>query len=160
MNRLYLGSDAEMTGFGERLGHAVRAAGGGLTIYFVGQLGAGKTTLVRGLLRALGVTGPVRSPTYTLVEPYEIDGRMAFHMDLYRLADPEELEYIGIRELDDAESIRLIEWPERGKGALPEADLTIGIAFEGHGRRLAVETGTTAGREIAESLRESLESRV
>lgn len=160
MNRLYLGSDAEMTRFGERLGRAVSAAGDGITLYFIGELGAGKTTLVRALLRALGVTGPVRSPTYTLVEPYELGGRMAFHMDLYRLADPEELEYIGIRELDDAESIRLVEWPERGRGALPAPDLTIEIVFDGHGRRLTLAAHSQPGRRIADSLGESLQSRV
>jgi tRNA threonylcarbamoyladenosine biosynthesis protein TsaE len=94
-----------------------------------GELGAGKTTLVSGILNAAGVTGPVRSPTYTLIEPYETPSRRIFHLDLYRLADPTEVEGLGIRDLLTPDSLLLIEWPERGAGVLPAADLDISIRY-------------------------------
>ncbi|MDN5850093.1 MAG: tRNA (adenosine(37)-N6)-threonylcarbamoyltransferase complex ATPase subunit type 1 TsaE [Nitrococcus sp.] len=93
-----------------------------------GALGAGKTTLVRGLLRALGHTGPVRSPTYTLIELYQVADRRLCHLDLYRLSDPEELEYIGLRDLLDGPAVLLVEWPERAGNVLPAADLAIALS--------------------------------
>lgn len=113
-------------------------------IYLHGELGAGKTTLVRGYLRALGYRGPVKSPTYTLLEPYSVADKIIYHMDLYRMADPEELEYIGLRDLLGADSVCLIEWPERGVGALPQPDLEVFIAYaQDGGRRLVVEARQT-----------------
>ncbi len=103
-------------------------------IYLCGELGAGKTTLVRGFLRELGYDGSVKSPTYTLVEPYEIDGFSIAHLDLYRVADPVELEYIGLEDILRDVSLTFIEWPERGKSYLPAADLVIELAIEGEGR--------------------------
>jgi len=108
----------------------------GLQVHLHGPLGAGKTTLVRGLLRALGVTGAVRSPTYTLVEPYQARGLDFFHFDLYRLADPEELELLGAREHFRGGAVCLFEWPERGVGWLPEAHLVLRLDHDGEARTL------------------------
>ncbi|MES9962812.1 MAG: tRNA (adenosine(37)-N6)-threonylcarbamoyltransferase complex ATPase subunit type 1 TsaE [Candidatus Sedimenticola sp. 20ELBAFRAG] len=133
----------------ERLGGMLaRACPDACIIYLEGNLGAGKTTLVRGFLRALGYKGSVKSPTYTLLEPYELENRECYHFDLYRLADPEELEYLGIRDLLQANAVLLIEWPERGAGELPPADLWVHIHYQGRGRRLELTPETTVGRDI------------
>lgn len=116
-----------------------------------GDLGTGKTTLVRGWLRALGVEGPIRSPTYTLVEPYETAYGRVYHFDLYRLTDPEELEYIGARDYFSGDSLCLIEWPERGRSWLPQADLTIHIDFAGPERSVTFYPHSAAGKYFLDS---------
>lgn len=103
-------------------------------VYLRGDLGAGKTTLVRGYLRALGYEGSVKSPTYTLVEPYEIDGFAIAHLDLYRVTDPLELEYIGLEDMLRDVSLTFIEWPERGERYLPAPDLIIDLEIRSEGR--------------------------
>lgn len=111
---------------------------GGPLVFLEGQLGAGKTTLVRGILRSLGHTGSVKSPTYTLLEPYEVAGRTIYHFDLYRIGDSEELDFIGIDELVDTDALKLIEWAERGAARLPTPDVTIRLSLEGEGRHIEV----------------------
>ena len=114
-------------------------------IYLHGDLGAGKTTLVRGLLKALGHDGRVPSPTYTLVEPYELARLSVKHLDLYRIADPEELAYLGMRDMNGA---LLIEWPERGTHFLPEPDLECRLSVAPAGRVLEVEGKSALGQKI------------
>lgn len=110
----------------------------GAVVYLRGELGAGKTTFARALLRALGVTGPVKSPTYTLLERYAVDGREAFHLDLYRIADADELQWLGLDELEVPTAIVLVEWPERGGRALPRADLEVALEHAGTGRSVTL----------------------
>lgn len=129
-------NESEMVALGEQLGRAFVQYHAALTVHLLGDLGAGKTTLTRGILRAFGHTGAVKSPTYTLVEAYEFAARTVYHFDLYRLGDAEELEYMGIRDYFAAKTLCLIEWPTRGEGVLPVPDLVIDISVAGEGRRL------------------------
>jgi tRNA threonylcarbamoyladenosine biosynthesis protein TsaE len=124
----------------------------GVTIHLRGDLGAGKTTLVRGFLRGRGHEGPVRSPTYTLIEPYELADGAVYHLDLYRLGDPEELEYLGLRDLLDGEVTLLIEWPERGEGWLPAPDLVVEIAHRETGRDIRIKALSQTGEDVLASL--------
>jgi tRNA threonylcarbamoyladenosine biosynthesis protein TsaE len=148
----YLADEAATLAFGGQLARLLSA---GCVIYLHGELGAGKTTLVRGLLQGLGYEGRVKSPTYTLVESYEFDPVPVFHFDLYRLADPEELEYLGMRDYFSGSSVLLIEWPERGGEVLPAADIDINLAYEQRGRRLVCRANTSTGMAFLEALNDN-----
>jgi tRNA threonylcarbamoyladenosine biosynthesis protein TsaE len=138
-----------MEALGVRLAPALRS---GMMLHLHGELGAGKTTLIRGILRGLGHTGAVKSPTYTLVEPYQMNGLSVFHFDLYRLKDPEELEFLGIRDYLEGQGICLVEWAERGAGVLPAADVEITIQRSGDGRQVQFLTHTASGDELLRAI--------
>ncbi|HET9448692.1 MAG TPA: tRNA (adenosine(37)-N6)-threonylcarbamoyltransferase complex ATPase subunit type 1 TsaE [Steroidobacteraceae bacterium] len=146
----------DMRALGRALGDALRTAGGGaLVIGIEGELGAGKTTLVGGILAGLGITGAIRSPTYTLIEPYEAAGLQLYHIDLYRLSSAREVEALGIRDLLDARAVLLIEWPSRGAGALPTEDLRVSIEYQGSGTQLRLLTAqghSSTGDKLLEQI--------
>lgn len=142
--------EAAMVACGARL---ARAASAGLVIYLRGDLGMGKTTLSRGFIQGLGHTGAVKSPTYTLVEPYLLGEWTLYHFDLYRLGHAEELEFMGIRDYFGDSAVCLVEWPERGEGALPPADITIKIQKQGSGRRLVIYADSLKGEAMLMKMR-------
>jgi tRNA threonylcarbamoyladenosine biosynthesis protein TsaE len=150
---LKLMSEGEQETLGARV---ARACEGQTLIFLEGDLGAGKTTLARGFLRGLGHWGTVKSPTYTLIEPYEIEGRKVYHLDLYRVADPGELEYLGLREMLSENATLLIEWAERGEGWLPPPDLRVLIRHCGQGREVELDAFTPVGEKVVSRLGSNL----
>jgi len=145
---LHLSDETATLAFGARLATAIQP---GLVIYLHGDLGAGKTTLIRGLLHGLGHVGKVKSPTYTLVEPYVISGLPLYHFDLYRFIDPEEWEASGFRDYFNAQSVCFVEWPEKASGLLPQPDIDIQLTPEGQGRKGVMTANTYAGRRSLEA---------
>ena len=143
-----------MRELGRALGAACLAVRGkALIVALRGELGAGKTTLVSGVLNAIGIPGSARSPTYTLIEPYEVADRQFFHLDLYRLADPREVEALGLRDLLAFNPVLLIEWPERGAGMIPPIDVEISIQYLGDDQREVTLTAQgAAGGELLNCL--------
>lgn len=149
MNKYQLTSDAMTRQFGAELANAIAAASPDmLTIYLVGSLGAGKTTTVRGLLNQFGYNGAVKSPTYALLESYELNPHTIYHFDLYRLSDPEELEFMGIREYSQPGAVTIFEWPEQGAGVIPDADLVISYHILEGAREVTVDARTEVGIEV------------
>ena len=138
--------------FGRRIAAALGVFDAGLVVSLAGELGAGKTALARAVIQALGHHGHVVSPSYTLVEPYAFESRTLYHLDLYRVADPGELEYLGLREMLSEDATLLIEWAERGEGWLPQPDLRILIRHRGEGRDIELKALTTDGERLIDVL--------
>lgn len=155
MIRVELADEAATEALGKQLAAAYVSAGfSRLLIFLEGDLGAGKTTLTRGFLRGLGMSGKVKSPTYTLVEPYEIQQGartlQVYHFDLYRLSDPEELTYIGAEDYFAEEAVSLVEWPQQGAGLLPKADLEIRLEYQLPGRVLHIQSNSPEGEKLVQ----------
>lgn len=148
--RVELVGEEAMYRYGSKLALASSCSG---IIYLNGPLGAGKTTLSRGIIRGFGYKGAVKSPTFTLIEPYHLnDDKIVYHFDLYRLSDPEELELIGIRDYFKTKSLCLIEWSERGKGWLPKPDVVIDIHYAVDRRNIILSAHSTHGENILHKL--------
>lgn len=146
----YLPDESATAAFAERLARLLPADPAGWTILLEGCLGAGKSTLARALLRVLGHTGPVPSPTYTLIEPYRLAAGNVYHVDLYRVSGADELRYLGWDELDDG--LRLVEWPDRAPELAASSDLLVHLDYEGAGRRATVRGLSERGRSFAAAL--------
>lgn len=150
--RHFLEDEVATEQFGRELAKCVAGSGKGLVVFLEGNLGMGKTTVSRGVMRGLGHEGAVKSPTYTLVEPYEDLQPPAYHFDLYRLGDAEELEYMGIRDYFAGDNLCLIEWPERGKGILPDPDLEIHLERQDQGRLVVMTARSSRGVRLLNEL--------
>ena len=153
---LLLEDETATVNMGGRLAQVVQQ---GAVIFLHGDLGAGKTTLTRGIVQGLGHTGKVKSPTYTLVEPYELANCSVYHFDLYRLGNPEELEYMGIRDYFAPTAICVIEWPEKGHGFIPTPDLNITMQYQGEQRQISIETESERGIAILNTLQNDEQSK-
>ena len=148
-----LADEAATVTFGRAIATAIENLGQGISLHLDGELGAGKTTLSRGIVTGLGHQGKVKSPTYTLVEPYELSNWMVYHFDLYRLSDPEELEFMGIRDYFSPQAVCIVEWPERGEGVLPKADLLVELVYVEQHRQITLASCTDKGARIVQSLK-------
>lgn len=149
-----LASPAETDRVGRQLAAALDGHAGGALITLAGELGAGKTALARAMIHAMGHAGPVVSPSYTLIEPYDLHGRRLYHFDLYRLGDAEELEFLGIRDIDFTSSLILVEWADRGARFLPSPDLDITLAYRGSGRAAHLDAHSATGRQLIANLQD------
>jgi len=141
--RLFLAAEPDTLALGAALARGLRP---GMVVYLCGDLGAGKTTLARGVLRALGVTERVKSPTFTLVEPYTVSSLYLYHFDFYRFKHSEEWADAGFRDYFNPESVCLVEWPEKAGGQLPTPDVKIEMKVDGNGRSVTISADTEAGK--------------
>lgn len=153
----YFPDEKSMLQFGQQLATVVKEVlinhpDIGVVIYLKGDLGAGKTTLTRSIVRSFGYQGNVKSPTYTLVEEYQLSPFTLYHFDLYRLADPEELEFMGIKDYFRPQTLCLLEWPSKGQGVIPEADLVIELEYAELGRNLKLFSQNDIGEKIKHRL--------
>jgi len=148
-----ISTEDEMVAVGAHLGVAIASGG---VLYLRGDLGAGKTTFCRGLIRSFGYQGAVKSPTYTLVEPYLFNNTSVYHFDLYRLGDPEELEFMGIREYFDKDAVCLLEWPDKGEGVIPSADIELTIKKIKKERQLQFVAAGSQGEQVLSAFQKML----
>jgi len=142
-------TEQDLDGFAQRFARDLSPP---LVIWLEGDLGAGKTTFARGLIHALGYSGRVKSPTYGLLEYYQLANLQVLHMDLYRISDPGELEFLGVQDLLDDATIRLIEWPDKSNGWLPKPDCIFRFSYAETGRNLRLYARTPRAQSIVESL--------
>jgi len=142
----FLANERATIELAEHVGASLPDALAGWTVLLAGELGAGKSTFARALIRALGHSGPVPSPTYTLVEPYQVSQGFIYHVDLYRVTTEDELRYLGWDELDDG--LRLVEWPERAPGLTEQADLQLNLTYAGEGRMAQFKALSDKGRQM------------
>lgn len=154
----YIPDENTMCQFGATLVNVIQQLNiqNALTFYLNGELGAGKTALSRGIIQALGHQGNVKSPTYTLVEEYHLPSKTVYHFDLYRLSDPEELEFMGIRDYFSTNCLCLVEWAEKGQGLLAEADLVINILYADNARNVELIAHTLQGEKIIAELKQTI----
>jgi tRNA threonylcarbamoyladenosine biosynthesis protein TsaE len=145
----FLPAESDTLAFGAALAPILRP---GMVITLSGELGAGKTTLARGILRGLGYDGRVKSPSFALLEPYNLSRLYLYHFDFYRFGDPRELGEAGLREYFNPESVCLVEWPEKAAGVLPAADLRIRMKVDRSGRLLEMDADTETGRRCIQEL--------
>lgn len=161
---IFLADEQATMAFGQTL---ARFCPSGLNVYLYGDLGAGKTTLVRGFIQSFFVNAKVKSPTYTLVEDYDLnsseqnpnDLKHVYHFDLYRLGDPEELEYLGGRDYFSADAVCLVEWPQRGEGWLAKPDLEITLQYQEDGRKVELQSHTHKGKLLSTQIKSHWEER-
>jgi tRNA threonylcarbamoyladenosine biosynthesis protein TsaE len=146
----HLPEEPDTLAFGAELARHLQP---GMVVYLSGELGAGKTTLARGILRGLGYAGRVKSPSYTLVEPYKLSRLYLYHFDFYRFASPQELGEAGFKEHFNPDSVCLVEWPENAAGLLPAADIRSTMKVAGSGRQLEIDADTETGRRCVEQLK-------
>ncbi|RDF05920.1 tRNA (adenosine(37)-N6)-threonylcarbamoyltransferase complex ATPase subunit type 1 TsaE [Haemophilus parahaemolyticus] len=156
-NAFYLPHEEALLQFGQQFASAIQnylmqTLSEGVVIYLNGDLGAGKTTLTRSIVRQFGHQGNVKSPTYTLVEEYQLSPISVYHFDLYRLADPEELEFMGIRDYFRPQTLCLLEWASKGEGMIPEADILVQIDYAEEGRNLNLSPKSEKGIQITSFL--------
>ncbi len=146
----HLSNDDATIQMGHYIANAIKS---GVVLFLNGDLGAGKTTLSRGIIQGLGHIGNVKSPTYTLVEPYELPKISAYHFDLYRLADPEELEFMGFRDYFNDKAVCIIEWPEKGAEFLPPADIELYLTYAGEQREITFHALSEVGNQIITNIK-------
>ncbi|QUI62532.1 tRNA (adenosine(37)-N6)-threonylcarbamoyltransferase complex ATPase subunit type 1 TsaE [Pseudoalteromonas sp. A22] len=146
-----LADEPATVAMGNKIANVIRQ---GAVLFLHGDLGAGKTTLTRGIVQSLGHSGKVKSPTYTLVEPYELDDVSIYHFDLYRLGSPEELEYMGIRDYFASNAICVVEWPEKGEGFIPNPDIDVTMQYAGDGRQITLEAKSSRGEALLKQLQD------
>ena len=146
----FIENENDTVNFGAKLAKLIKTP---FTLYLTGELGAGKTTMSRGIIQNMGHDGAVKSPTYALVEPYNLNDLEIYHFDLYRLSDPDELEFMGIRDYFNDKSICIVEWPDNGAGFIPSADVKINLSYQGLSRVCNIQAISVKGCELLAKLK-------